>query len=105
MELSYKNFKLIKDQYCWALINLKPYDKLDKLGGVPTGEKGIKEDVLGYYPLNDFSIVLNRLAGELVEASTIEEYIEQYNKVVQDLKQFVINNVTDIKNSNNQGQP
>jgi hypothetical protein len=104
MELRYKNFKLIRDQYCWTLIHLKPYDKLDKLGGVPTGEKGIKEDVLGYYPLNDFSIVLSRLAGELFEASTIEGYIEQYNKVVQDLKQFVINNVTNPENTNNQGQ-
>jgi len=103
MELLYKDFKLIKDQYCWTLIHLKEYDKLDKLGGIPTGEKGIKEDVIGYYPLIDFSIVLNRLATELVDASTIVEYIEQYTKVVQDLKQFVNNNVTNIKNTNNQG--
>lgn len=91
MKLVYKNFTLIKDDYCWTLIQSKEYNKLDKLGGVPTGEVGVKEETIGYYPL-DISIVLAKLATLLVEdVDTIESYIKEYERVTQDLKQFIKN--------------
>lgn len=102
MELKYKNYILKKDNYCWELIELKSYEKLDKLGGVPTGETGIKEVSIGYYPL-DISIILTKLASVITDVkdiSTIEDYISEYNKTTQELKQFIID-VTNTKDSSN----
>lgn len=89
MELKYKNFILRKDDYCWTILETKQYNKLDKLGGEPTGEIGIKEEIVGYYPLN-LRFVLEKLSTLLVkDASTIEQYLNEYNKTTQELKEFI----------------
>ena len=97
MELKYKNFVLKKDDYCWTIIELKEYDKLDKLGGTPTGEKGIKEEIHGYYPLN-LEIVLVKLSTLLVQdVETIEQYLSEYRNITQELKEFINDCITQGK--------
>ncbi len=101
MKLIYKDYILVRDNYCWEIIHVKKYNKLDKLGGVPTGEVGEKEENVGYYPL-DLSIVLSKLATLLVEdADSIEKYLSEYERITQDLKQFIKENVTNTENSSN----
>ena len=90
MRLEYKDFILERDSYHWILTQKKSYKKLDKLGGVETGEIGEKEEVIGYYPLRDFSIILSRLAELLVgDVSTIEGYITEYRNCIQELKELI----------------
>jgi hypothetical protein len=90
MEITYKNFVIKKDQYCYELVKKSEYNKLDGLGGKPTGEIGIKEESLGYYGHNNLDTLLLRLLTELNNNDTdIQNYINNFILLKQDLKELV----------------
>lgn len=80
--LKYKNFVLKKDDYCWMLIQNVEYDKQDGLHGEKTGEKGIKEKLIGYYPIYGLDIALERMLDHSLpeDINDIQSYIESYRK-------------------------
>ena len=102
MQLEYKNFILKQDDYCWALIQKVEYEKQDGLHGEKTGEIGVKENVIGYYPSNKLDIVLIRMLDFCLpeDISTIQQYLLEYNNSKEELKQY-LNGVTIKTDSSN----
>lgn len=92
MDIKYKDFIIRKDQYSYELLKVVEYDKLDKLGGVPTGERGIKEVNIGWYGIHNLDVLIYRILAELqTEDTDLKEYADKFTDLKEELKQFIKN--------------
>lgn len=91
MQLEYKNFVLKQDEYCWSLIQKVEYEKQDGLHGSKTGEIGIKENLIGYYPVHKLELVLERMLDHCLpeDIIDIQNYINEYKKEKELLIKFL----------------
>lgn len=82
MILKYKNFTITSDDYCWTLTQQVEYEKLEKLGGEKTGEIGLKDKLIGYYPKYDLSSVLVKMLDYCIPEDIVdlEKYISAYKE-------------------------
>jgi hypothetical protein len=87
MIITYKDFEIKKDEFCYAITKKVKYEKRESLHGPLTGEIGEKEEIIGYY--TKLPAMLNKLAEVSIKETEVME--------LKDYVKEILNNQEEIK--------
>jgi hypothetical protein len=79
MIITYKDFEIEKDDFCYCLTKKVKYEKRESLHGPLTGEIGEKKVIIGYY--TNIPLMINKLAEGVVEEDEVME-LKDYIKAI-----------------------
>jgi hypothetical protein len=86
MIITYKDFEIKQDDFCYALTKKVKYEKRESLHGPLTGEIGEKEEIIGYY--TSLSLMINKLAQVSVEDTGTIELKDYLQKILDNQKEI-----------------
>jgi hypothetical protein len=86
MIITYKDFEIKKDDFCYNITKKVKYEKRESLHGPLTGEIGEKEEIIGYY--TNLTLMINKLAEVSVEETEVIELKDYVKQILNNQKEI-----------------